>query len=434
MSKMLHIGMSLAPTWLSGEAWRRADSGVEGIFSTDFYIDIAQRAEHAKLDFAFLPDTLYLDPSVLDTGSGFSSLDPTLLLAAIARETSHIGLLSTASTTFFPPYILARQIQSLNWISNGRAGWNVVTALGGHENFGLEEMATAEERYERATEFLDVVKALWESYPHAALLMDRDEGRFADSSQVRPIAHKGTFFNVNGPINLPAYNRSRIPLIQAGASSSGRNFAASIADAIFAATPDKEAAKELRQDLHERAEKCGRRADDIRVLPGLSLFLAETREDARALYMATHARMDRQRKIASIEAMTGLNLSAWPHDKPITAADLPPVPENLRSRTHAELLRRLILRDEPTLASLLLSPEVIGSAHWQIVGTVEDAVEEIIEWFDASAIDGFICVPGGSVSSMHLTLEKMIPMLVARGVFRSEYAGSTFMDHLTDDD
>ncbi len=426
----LHIGMSLAPTWLSGDAWRRSDSEIERVYSSDYALDTAKRSEAAKLDFVFRPDSLFLNVEALESGPGFGSLDPTIQLASIARETSRIGLLTTVSTTFLPPYVVARQLQSLNWISEGRAGWNIVTALDGNENFGLSEMPSAQERYERAAEFTEIVRRLWESYPADALELDRNSGRYADSSRVKPIDHDGAHLRVKGPLNLPAFGNTRIPLIQAGASPDGRNFASSVADAIFASTPDMEAATELRQDLRRRAEEHGRKADDIRLMPGLSLYLAQSREEAAALFNETHARTDSTRKFASILAMTGLDLSDWPQQKRVTGADLPPLPQKLRSRTHAELLRRLILRAEPTVADLLSRPEVIGSAHWQIVGTVDDAVAEIAKWQSAGAIDGFIAVPGGSVASMRLVLDEVIPCLTEAGLFRTDYSGETFMDHL----
>ncbi|MBY8974916.1 NtaA/DmoA family FMN-dependent monooxygenase [Rhodobacteraceae bacterium NNCM2] len=429
--KQLHIGMSLAPTWLSGDAWRRSDSGVEGLYGSDFYLGIAQRAEQAMLDFCFLPDSLYLNTRMLGSGSGFASLDPTILLASIARETSKIGLLTTASTTFFPPYILARQIQSLNWLSKGRIGWNIVTALDGNANFGLSEMPAPEERYARAAEFTEVVKMLWESFPQKALLLDRESGRFTDPNKVHSIDHAGRFFEVEGPLNVPRYDGAQIPLVQAGASEAGRSFAASVADAIFASTPDMAAAVELRSDLRRRAEERGRRGDDIRVLPGLSLYLAPTAAEARELFAETNASRSRERSLATVLEMTGLDLTDWPVDRQVKAADLPPPPDKVRSRTHSRLLRRMIERDEPVVADLLRRPEVIGSAHWQVVGTPSDAVAQISDWADAGAIDGFVSFPGGSVGSVQLLLEEVIPALGEMDLFRKEYAGSTFWEHLT---
>lgn len=427
----LHVGMSLAPTWLSGEAWRRADSGIDGVFSSDYFVDLAQRAEAAHVDFVFRPDTLFLRTEGLETGGGFASMDPTMLLAAIARETSRVGLLSTVSTTFLPPYVVARQIQSLNWLSNGRAGWNIVTALEGHENFGLREMPSPQERYERAAEFTHVVRQLWASFPNEALKLDRESGRFADSSLVRPVAHEGPHFSVKGPLNLPAH-ASRIPLVQAGASPEGRDFASSVADAVFASTPDMQAAVELRADLRRRAEGHGRRADEVKLMPGLSLYLASSRKEALELFAETHARTNRARAFASIRDMTGLDLSEWPLTRIVTASDLPSPPETPRSRTHANLLRRLIERETLSVADLLQRPEVMGSGHWQIIGTVEDAFETIREWAQASAIDGFVAVPGGSVASMLLVLEQLLPRLGDAGLFRTGYSGHTFADHLAE--
>lgn len=432
IGKKLHIGMSLAPTWLNGEAWRRPDSGVEHLYSSEFYIDLARQAEAAKLDFVFRPDALFLNAAAVEDGPGFASLDPTILLASIARETSRIGLLSTVSTTFYPPYVVARQIQSLNWISNGRAGWNIVTALDGNENFGLASMPSAPERYERAAEFIEVVRLLWASYPHAALKLDRESARYADPSFVQPINHRGTHFSVKGPLNLPACGEKPIPLIQAGASPAGRHFAASVADAVFVSAPDMEAGIEQRKDFRRRAETHGRKADDIRILPGLSLYLAPSREEARDLFAKTHARMDNARKIASIREMTDLDLSEWPNDRPIRPADLPPPPLKVRSRTHSDLLRRVISREALTVGELLMRPEVIGSAHWQVIGTVDDALEQIKDWAASGAMDGFIAVPGGAVSSMQLVLGELVPRLVGEGLFREEYSGATFADHLMD--
>lgn len=428
--KQLHIGMSLAPTWLSGDAWRREDSNVEQLFTVDYYSAIARRAEEAHLDFVFCPDTLFLNIDALGQGAGFTSLDPTMLLTSIANATSHIGLLTTISTTFMPPYVVARQVQSLNWLSKGRAGWNIVTALAGQENFGLSEMPDAEERYDRAAEFVDVVRRLWASYPGEVLKMDRASGQFADASLVKPIAHEGRHLRVKGPLNVPSYGKERIPLIQAGASETGRNFAASIADAVFASTPEMPVAIDLRCDLVARAKANGRSPDAIKLLPGLSLFLAESRNEALDMFMQTHARSDEERRLATIRQITGLDLTGWPKDRRVTAADLPVLTAQPRSRTHTQLLRQLIERRSPTVVELLWRPEVIGSAHWQIIGTAEDALASIREWVEAGAIDGFIAVPGGSVSSMKLFFDRLVPMLVEAGLLRDVYSGPTFANHL----
>lgn len=432
MRRKLHIGLSLAPTWLSGEAWRRDNSRVEGIYTPGFAIDIARRAEAAKLDFVFLPDVQMLNLPDLAKGAAFSSLDPTILLGAVATATSRIGLLTTASTTFGLPYTTARQIQSLHWLSQGRAGWNIVTALAGNENFGLTTMPPAAERYARAAEFTRIVKELWQSFPDQALLMDRASGRFADVDLVRPIAHHGDFFDVAGPLNLPRFAGPPVPLFQAGASGDGRDFAAAVSDGVFSASPDMQAAQELRRDLQKRAVAAGRKATDIRLMPGFSVWLAPTRAEAADLYAAAHAGADALRKVAMIHEATGLDLGEWPDDRPILALDLPPPPAQVRNRTHADLLRRLIQRDQPTKAQLMDRPEVAGSAHWRVIGTVEDAVDALRQWYLEEAIDGVIATPGGSTGSMHMFLEEVVPELAELGMFRRDYSGDSFWHHLNE--
>lgn len=424
------IGLSLAATWLAGDGWRRPDSRVEDLHTLGFHADVARRAEAARLDFLFRPDALWVDPQTLASGPGFSSLDPMVLLASLAACTSRIGLVATASTTFGAPWTLARQLLSLHHLSGGRAGWNIVTSLDGARNFGQAAMPDSRERYARALEFTDVVRRLWDSYPHHALPLDRERGRYADPARVRPIDHAGPVFDVQGPLNLPSLPCGAPPLFQAGASEQGRDFAARVADGVFAASPDVAAGIELRQDLRRRAVGHGRDADSIRVLPGLSLFLGETADEARDLYRDTHARHDRARAIAGLRDLLGLDAAALPPDRRIAPDMLADPARPVRSRTHADLLRRLVERERPTLRTLLARPEVAGSAHWRVVGTPRDAVAAIVERVDAGAADGLIALPGGADRSLRLFLDEVVPMLAEGGRFRREYAGTTLREHL----
>lgn len=433
--KPLHIGMTLASTWLSGEGWRRPDSAVDGLLGYQYYVDIAKRAEAAKLDFVFRPDVLAVNMEHLGQGSGMAGLDPTLLLSAIAHATNKIGLLTTVSTTFYPPYILARMLMSLHWLSKGRAGWNIVTALDGHKNFSLEDMPTPADRYARAAEVTEIVMQLWESFPREAWEPDRDRGQFVHADLVHPIQYHGQFHKVEGPLSVPGFGSglNRIPLVQAGASETGRDFASRVADATFAAAPDMDAAIELRRDLRRRAKAHGRSENAVRLMPGLSLYLADTEAEANELYRATHAQADEARKMACILEMTGLDLTEWPKDHRVCLNDLPQMPQKLRSRTHAELLRRAIERHEPTVCELLKMPEVMGSAHWQVIGTVGQAVDAIHTWREAGAMDGFILFPGGSVECMHRCLDELCPTLSAEGLLRREYSGATFASHFANE-
>lgn len=430
-SRQLCVGVSLAVTWLMGNGWRRPDSRVEDIYDIGFYTDLARRAEQARLDFLFRPDALFLDPAALQHSPGFSSLDPTVLVAALAGATSRIGLVTTAATTFNPPYVVARQLQSLDWVTRGRVGWNVVTALDGNQNFGGAVMPSSEERYRKALEFVQVVRGLWRSYPHQALKCDRKAGIYADPSCVRPINHTGEFFTVQGPLNTPARSAESVPLFQAGASPWGRDFAARIADAVFAATPDADEGQALRQDLRARALACGRHADDIRVLPGLSLFLGKTVREARELHAEMQVPQERTRKHLRVQQLLGIDLSALDPEQPLTLSMLP---DDYRTpgqgHTHANLMRRLIEREQPRIRDFMARPEVAGSAHWQVIGTVDDACTAIRQRFECGAADGFIALPGGGWQSLDLLFDDLMPRLSEAGLFRREYAGSTLREHL----
>jgi len=237
MNRPMTVGLSLASTWLSGCAWRRADSQAERHHDVDQYVELAQRAERAGLDFVFRPDTVFLDPGSQAQGPGTSALDPTLLLACVARATRHIGLVTTISTSFQEPFHIARTLESLQIISQGRAAWNLVTDLEGQGNFGHRPFLEAGSRYRQAEESLQVVQALLASYPADALRLDRESGLYADARAIQPIHHQGIHFQVQGPLTLPAGRFGRVPIFQAGASEDGQAFAARHADAVFAATP-----------------------------------------------------------------------------------------------------------------------------------------------------------------------------------------------------
>lgn len=429
LREKLCIGLSLAPTWLNGEGWRAPESGIEGLYSSGFALETAKKAEAAHLDFVFRPDAHVLPMAMMEQSFGYSSLDATMLMAAIARETSRIGLMTTLSASLGPPYPAARQLMSLQWLSAGRAGWNVVTAVQGEENFGQTEPASAEERYAKAAEFVAVARRLWASFPAEALLVDREAGRYADVSRIHPIEHRGRFFAVKGPLNIPSWPGPRIPLMQAGASPAGMDFAAAVADMVFGQTPDLESALKTREALSARAQAHGRAPRELRLLPGLSLYLGETREEARALFLDAHRRVDMAQRAARVKEATGLDLEGWPEDRRVTLEDLRAAG---RGRFHVPALRR-ILEQEPIVGEFLRRPEVLASVHWQVIGTVEDAFAQIARWFEAGAIDGFIAVPGGSARSLDLTLGALVPRLAEAGLFRRAYRGTSLLEHLEED-
>ncbi|MBB1576353.1 MAG: LLM class flavin-dependent oxidoreductase [Propionibacterium sp.] len=283
----LNIGIALSPTWLRQGAWRRDDSRVEEMFTLAPYRELAHQAEEAALDFLFCPEAGYLRPETIDKAPGFATLDSYTLVAALAATTTRIGLVPTIQTVYAHPFPVARSLASLQQISGGRAGWNVVTALGGEENYGLANPPGSAERYARAAEFVSVVTSLWDSFPAEAFVADRASGVFADATRVRSIDFEGEHFQIAGPMALPAHPAGRLPLLQAGASPSGIAFAGSVADAVFGATPELEAAREQRTALREAAVAAGRDAGGIRFLPGLNLVLAATRGEAQDLAEAS---------------------------------------------------------------------------------------------------------------------------------------------------
>jgi FMN-dependent oxidoreductase (nitrilotriacetate monooxygenase family) len=418
--KQLHIGLSLAASWQKGADANNAD-GVP-VDEHDLYLWLAQLAEKAKLDFVFRADYLFLHPRMVKHAPSTDGIDPLLLLASIARSTQRIGLVTTVSTTFNPPFVAARQLLSLHWLSRGRAGWNIVTSIEGAENFGGDAMPAPAERYRRAAEFTDVVTQLWHSYSQKAVA----EG----NGMPAPIDHHGEFFKVKGPLNLAAYPLGTPPLFQAGASDIGRDFASRVADAIFAATPEAEAGIELRANLRARAAAHGRNPDQVRVLPGLYFFLGNTREEAQALYRQAHAHLTLEQRYAAMQSVSGMDVRGLPMTQRITADMLPDASVPVRSVTHAKLLRDYIVAHTPTVEVLLSRPEVVGSAHWVAVGTVEDVVADIVSRYEQAALDGFIAVPGGSLASLHLFFDELIPALVKRGLFRADYEGATLREHL----
>ncbi|MED1404705.1 NtaA/DmoA family FMN-dependent monooxygenase [Bacillus mycoides] len=417
--KQLCIGLCLISR--KKEQEDKFDSGI------DEQVELAQLAEKAKLDFVFKADYLVAHPDLIARNKGNVILDPTLLFTAIAYATEKIGVVTTASTSFYPPYILARQLQSLNWISNGRVGWNIVTSIDGAENFGETGMPPSEERYAKAAECTDLVRKLWRSHPYEVLKVDSAD---VIREMVKPIEHHGEYFEVKGPLNIPQHISGEMPLFQAGASESGRNFAASVADAIFAAMPDVESGIELRQDLRRRAEKHGRKQEDIRVLPGLYFFIGDSYEEALEMHRQAHQHLTKEKRYALLEMVLGLDVRGIPLESKVTEHMLPSRNQAVRSKTHAELLRNFIIKNEPTVEQILERPEVVGSAHWVAIGTPQDVCKQIMERFEAGALDGFIAIPGGPPKSLDLFFSEVIPLFVRAGVFREEYTGSTLREHL----
>ncbi|QXT61636.1 LLM class flavin-dependent oxidoreductase [Tessaracoccus palaemonis] len=277
--RRLKIGLCLSPSWLRGDTWRRPDSRVEELFTADFHVDVTRLAEAAHLDFVFKPDALLLDPRALEEGPGLSSLEPLVLMGLLAAHTRHIGLIASVSAAYAQPYTVARQLQSLDLISGGRAGWNVMASLGGADNYG--NVRRPQDPQANASDFIEVVESLRQSFPAEALRMDRATGQFADVRRIRRVSQIGRYASA-GPLTTPARDERRLPLLHAGAAPGAEGFAARHAAAVFVMQPDAETGLAQVRGLDDAADSLGRPRRPL-VLPGLSVCLADTREAAQAL-------------------------------------------------------------------------------------------------------------------------------------------------------
>jgi len=411
MTPTLLAGFTLAPTWLRGWAWRRDDSRIAEVFRGGPITDAIIAAERSGYDFAFRPDAMELDPTRIAFDGGQMGIDPLIQLAALAGVTSRIGLVATISATYADPYTIARQLTSLEHLAGPRIGWNLVTSLGGASNHSAPRGEDSASRWARAREFVDVVEGLRQGFPESALLRDRGTGRFSEADAIVQLGHVGEHFSVRGPMPTPAPYSRRLPLLQAGGSPSGRDFAARVADAVFTAAPDGAVAAELRHDLASRATGRPRAL----VLPGLSLFLAETRAEAAHLHRAGQSPATLSRRREAVGRALGVDLSDHAEDAVISRERLGPEPTGDGDRRLWD-----DARGGMRLGAILTSPAAVADLHWTVVGTIEDAVTAISERLEDSSIDGYIAFPGGSWDSVERACA-VLPALRTAGYGRTDH-------------
>lgn len=409
MTHTLLTGFTLAPTWLRGAGWRHPGSRVEELFSGGPIVEAVTRAERAGFDFAFRPDAQEIDPRRIRDDAGQLGLDPLIQLAALASHTRRIQLVATLSATFADPFTVARQLVSLEHLAGPRIGWNLVTSLGGDRNHAVARPDTSAGRWRRATEFVEVVEGLRAGFPPDAVVHDRASGRFTDPERLRTLDHHGENFRVEGPLTTPSGSHGRLPMLQAGGSASGREFAARHADAVFTAAPQEEQSAELRRDLALRARALDRRPPAV--VPGLSLFLGATKAEAWAVFRAAQSPATLARRRDVVAAAMHADLSVLSLDDTVPAARLRSPDSPLDPR--AKRLRAIARRD--TLGALLESPDAVADLHWTVIGTVEDASNAISSRLERGALDGFIAFPGGDGASVELTCDALLPELRRRG-------------------
>ncbi|GAA1762200.1 LLM class flavin-dependent oxidoreductase [Luedemannella helvata] len=408
-------------------AWRHPLSTPERTLDLDYYAGIARTAEAAKIDSLFLADGL----SSGRRGGARGGLEPLTLLSSLAAVTERIGLIATASTTFNDPYNLARAFASLDHLSGGRAGWNIVTSADTEAaaNFSREAVAH-EARYRRAHEFLEVATGLWDSWEDDARILDKAAGRPVDGDKVHELNHVGAHFQVRGPLNAPRPPQGHPLLVQAGSSEDGKDFAAHWAEAIFTAQQTIEDARAFYADVKARVAAAGRDPDAVKILPGLSPFIGSTEAEAHAV----------QSELDDLAVPTDgvptqvwrqlgtVDLTQFPLDEPVPLHLLPDETDVQGNRSRFALIVSLARRERLTVRQLLR--RLAGArGHFTFAGTPEQVADLIEDWFTHGAADGFNIMPPLYPSQFEIFLEHVVPILQRRGLFHTEYRGRTLREH-----
>ena len=423
-SRTIKLGFILHGVGRTWNDWRHPERDVNA--STDFayYRQQAQLAEKGKFDFLFVADSL----SITEKSSPhyLNRFEPITILSALAAATSHIGLVATLTVSYSEPFNVARQFASLDHLSGGRAGWNIVTSWLGDTaaNFSKTEHPAHDVRYRIASEYLDVVQGLWDSWEDDAHVGDKESGTFVDPDRLHRLDHKGEFFQVRGPLNIKRGPQGQPVIFQAGASDDGRNFAARRADAIFAAAPTFEEGLSYYADVKARAKGFGRDPEQLLVLPGISPIVGTSDEDAEARY----------RELVDLESLeTGLGfLSRTFNDHDFRQYDLDaPFPdvEHIGRNSQQSASTRILAEVRAEKLTLRQVVERLAAPRGTFVGSPETVADELQRWFEGHAADGFVIfepLPG----QLALFVEMVVPILQARGLFREDYEGETFRDSL----
>jgi len=422
--KTLHLNVFIFGCGHHHAAWRHPGSSAERLGDIRYYESLAQTAERGKFDAVFFADGASTQ-NVADGPRWF--LEPLTMLAAMSRATERVGLISTVSSTFFTPFHAARLLASLDHISGGRMGWNVVTSMFDPEarNHGYEAMPGHDARYARAEEFVDVALRLWDSWSDTALRYDR-AGAFADPQAVRPINHRGANFLVDGPLTVPRMPQGHPVLFQAGASPEGRDLAARRAEAIYAVAYDLPAAQAYYRDIKRRVREAGR-SDPVPIMPGLVTYIGSTEAEARAKQRELDELLPTETSLRQLSTFIMQDCMAWELDAPVPA--LPPLDSFTGPRGRYGTILRIIETERPTVRELL-GRLAAGGGHCTMVGTPESIADRILHWVDHEGADGFNLMPPALPDSLDDFVDHVVPILQARGRFRSEYTHATLRGHL----
>lgn len=429
--KTMHLGLFIYPGGHHIAGWRHPSVAPRSIVGIDYYCRAAQTAERGKFDLFFVGDMLAArerDGRIIAEG-GLNNLDSISITSAISSITERLGLVATLSTTYNEPHYIAERFASLDHISNGRAGWNVITTANDEAayNFSLKTHMEKTRRYERAREFVEICTSLWDSWDDAALVADRMSGQFACPEKIHPIAHRGQFFTVSGALNLPRPIQGWPVLIQAGGSPSGMEFAAMIGEVVFAAQSRLTEARDFRTAVHARMPRYGRSPDELKVLPGLSPIVGSTELEARRKEAELDELIVPAVGIWMLSEQLRYRLHDYPPDAKLPTAEI-------RARDSAFTPRVSSLLDRADREGLSIRDCAIEVArtrsHGSFVGTPEQLVDHMQLWLIEGACDGFNIMPAYFPDELDVFVDHVVPLLQKRGLVRAEYEGATLRDHL----
>jgi len=424
----LRLGAFMRPVSIHTGAWRYPGAWADANFNFERLKYLVKRLEAARFDAFFMADhlaVLNMPLDALQRSHTVTSFEPFTLLSALAQHTRHIGLVATASTTFEEPFHVARRFASLDHLSNGRAGWNIVTTSNpdAARNFGLDDHMEHDERYVRAREFHDVVTGLWDSWADDAFIRDAESGRFFDPEGLHVLNHKGPYFSVRGPLHIARPVQGWPVIVQAGASEAGRQLAAETAEVVFSAPGTLDNARRFYADVKGRMEKIGRDRDHLKVLPGAFVVVAESVAEAKEIRARLDSLVHTDSAIASLSIALGHDVSGFDLDAP-----LPEVPPTNASQSTRERTIDLARRENLTVRQL--AQRLGGYAGLAFVGTAQTIADEMQEWLETEGSDGFNVMfpwlPGG----LDAFVDHVVPELQRRGLLRREYEGGTLRENL----
>ena len=433
--RMLRLGAFLSTPGNHLAGWRHPDAVTTTDMDFAAYVRLAQTAERFKYDTVFFQDTAAVNGSRAMARGDLSraklsrtvKLEPTALLAALAAVTERIGLIATITTTYNEPYNVARRMASIDHISGGRAGWNLVTSQIEDEaqNFGFDEHLDHAARYARAAEFYDVVTGLWDSWEDGGLLRDKATGVYMDRERVHALDHAGAHFRVRGPLNVTRSAQGWPVVAQAGSSEAGRELAARTADVVFTAQTSLPEAQAFYRDLKGRLARYGRGVDDLKIMPGLTPVIGATMAEAQARYDALQALLPDDVALQSLSHISGgLDLTRFPLDGP-----LPELPPSNAAKARQELVVRTARERGMTLREIARHTAA-GTGHRVLVGTAEYMADEMEAWLEGGAADGFNIICNWYFDPFDQFSAQVIPELQRRGIFRTEYEGRTLRENL----